>query len=105
MKNTYETGASRASGVHSEKATFLLFGLIGEKDVDLKALCPEGVAWFRDYTTFGDGCLTMLTCSIYTPRTIEVQCTSGSAYLAVPDASEGVTWVYDVPANELGGAE
>ena len=42
---------------------------------------------------FGDIVLGCITCSIYTPLTVEVQCAGGSAYLLEPDVEEGVTWV------------
>lgn len=99
MKNTYMTGRSYGGGAYTQKAHFFLYGLIGEKTVDLNQVCPDGTAWFQNRRTFGDGLVSCITCSIYTPVTIEVRCASGAAWLAVPDPEENVTWFYEMPAD------
>ena len=92
-KNTYSTELTSASS-QTIKAKFFVYGLVGEETVHLDQICPEGVAWFQNRMDPVDGVLTCLTCRLYTPRTIEVRCASGSAWLTVPDESQNLTWVY-----------
>lgn len=103
MKNTYMTGQSYGGGTYTQKASFFIYGLIGEKTVDLNQVCPQGVAWFQNRRTIGDSLVSCITCSLYTPVTIEVRCAGGAAYLAVPDAGEGVTWFYEQDAQDISG--
>lgn len=102
MKNTYMTGKAMGGGVYTQKASFFLWGLVGEKTVDLNQVCPGGAAWFQNRRTFGDGLVGCITCGLYQPVTLEVRCASGQSYLAVPDPEEGVTWFYEMdPAGNL----
>lgn len=101
-KVTHTTGASPTGAPITQKASFFLFGLIGEADVDLKQLCPSGVAWFQNRAEVGDSIIGCVTCGLYQPMTIEVRCSSGKAFLAVPDAEQNVTWVYDLPSSPEG---
>lgn len=99
-KNTYITGEPHGGGVYTQKASFFIFGLVGQKTVDIQQVCPNGVSWFQNRMDFVDGLIGCVTCSLYTPVTIEVRCSSGQSYLAVPDAREGVTWIH--PLDEDG---
>lgn len=109
-KNTYTTGLPHGGGVYSQKASFFLFGLVGQHTVDIKQVCPDGVSWFQNRVDVVDGIIGCVTCGLYQPVTIEVRCSSGQAWLAVPDAEEGVTWFHPLDedgqplAAELGGA-
>lgn len=94
MKNTYMTGKAYGGGVYTQKASFFLWGLIGEKTVDLNQVCPNGAAWFQNRRSLGDGVVGCITCGLYQPVTLEVRCAGGQSYLAVPDPEEGVTWFY-----------
>lgn len=96
MKNTYTTGQSYGGGIYTQKASFFLWGLVGEKTVDLNQVCPSGAAWFQNRTSFGDSAVGCITCGLYQPVTLEVRCASGQGYLAVPDPEEGVTWFYEL---------
>lgn len=74
---------------------------MGEAEVNVDQICPNGVAFFQNRAEVVDSIVGCITCGIYTPLTIEVTCASGSAYLAVPDVDQNVTWIYDL---EEGGA-
>ncbi len=100
-KNTYMTTKPQGGAIHTQKAVFFLWGLVGEENVDLKSICPQGVAWFQNRMEPVDWVLGCLTCGIYQPLTVEVRCASGSAYLAVPDVDQNVTWFYDLPESEM----
>ncbi len=70
----YKTELPR-SGYQKEKtASFFLFGLVGRPEYNLDQLCPNGVSQFRNYMTFLDGFLRVITIGIYTPTTIEIEC-------------------------------
>jgi hypothetical protein len=98
-KNTYTTGLP-AGNSQTIKATFFLYGLIGEETVNLNQLCPNGVAWFQNRMDVPDALLSCITCSLYTPLTIEVRCAAGNAWLAVPDEQQQLTWVYPIDEND-----
>ncbi len=93
-KNTYTTGQPIGGATHTVKANFFIYGLIGETTVNVDALCPNGVAWFQNRMDVPDALLSCITCSLYTPLTIEVRCASGQAWLAVPDDEESMTWIF-----------
>jgi hypothetical protein len=58
------------------RQNFFLFGLIGDKEIDLVDQCPRGVSGISEKFTFGDGVLTLITLGIYSPRTVLVNCSS-----------------------------
>lgn len=57
-----------------DRKTFWLFGCFPKWDVDVSAICPDGVGWIEERTTFTDGLLTLVTLEIYTPRTTSYYC-------------------------------
>lgn len=101
MKTTLVSSANPAGPAHLEKANFYLQGLIGEHDVDLAKICPNGVAFAQSRMSAGDCILGAITCSIYTPRTIEVRCAGGGgeAFLLEPDETKGMTMVTEMAAG------
>jgi hypothetical protein len=64
---------------YEEKGHFFLWGLVGEKEVDLKKLCPAGPSRWQNQQNFGDGVLGFVTLGIYIPRTVNVECTVARA--------------------------
>lgn len=70
----YQSRLPRGGKVHEQQLTYWFWGLSGRHDVDLDALCPEGVAAFRTEAT-ALGLWDFLTLGIYTPRTLVVECT------------------------------
>ncbi len=97
MTSTYQTGRPASSVVRTEQAEFYLWGLVGEKTVDLRALCPEGVASFKDLFSPTDAVLQLVTCGIYCPLTIEVHCAGGPAYQVTPQPGQHVATVVRLP--------
>lgn len=92
MRNTISTGKPPGA-YHELKGKFFLYGIVGQEDVNVGQLCPNGVSKIEEKTGVGDWLLTCVTVSIYTPRSIKVTCTSGSAYLLVPDEENNQTVV------------
>lgn len=81
----YTTGQNPGGSRHEESASFFLWGLVGDKRVDLDSICPQGVARWQNQATFLDGFLAVVTLGIYSPRTVVVECTGGRAYRMTPD--------------------
>jgi hypothetical protein len=75
----FQSNLAPGGAKYEEKGNFFLWGLVGEKEVDLKKLCPAGASRWQNEQTFVDGLLGFITIGIYIPRTIEVECTAGKA--------------------------
>ena len=56
------------------RQNFFVFGLIGDKEVNLVEQCPRGASGFSERFTFADIILTVISLGIYTPRTVFVNC-------------------------------
>lgn len=84
----YTTGQSPGGTHHEEGANFFLWGLVGEKSLNLETICPQGVARWQNQATFLDGFLSVITLGIYEPRTITVDCTGGSAHRLTPEEAK-----------------
>ena len=57
-----------------DRKTFWLFGCFPAHDVDVSAICPDGVSVIEEETSFTDTVFTALTLEIYTPRTTSYYC-------------------------------
>lgn len=88
-KNTMSTGAPDGE-VHEATAKFYVWGLVGENSYDLDKLCPMGVSKIEEEMGAKDAIITGVTCSLVTPMTVRVTCSSGSAYLVQPDTTTGM---------------
>jgi hypothetical protein len=88
---TVKTGSPPTAAPIKKDLTFYIWGLVGTEEIDLRALCPTGVASIHQQATFGDMCLSLITLGIYTPRTVEITCSSGAAYQLDVDAEGRVT--------------
>jgi hypothetical protein len=96
VKNTYTTGLASGGADHEIRAPFYILGLVGDVEIRLDELCPHGVAWFQNRMDVGDCVFGVCTLGLYTPRTVEVRCAGGQAFLLEEDpASEG-TWVTEL---------
>ena len=80
-KTTFVYNKGVPGRVEEVGRTFMLLGLIDRND-PLRAyeLCPEGVKSVEKVHTFGDGLLTCLTLTIYSPNTIRVTCKGGAGH-------------------------
>ena len=47
---------------------------MGHEKIDLDEICPQGFSQIRDVTTALDGFLTVITATLYAPRTAEIEC-------------------------------
>ncbi len=60
---------------HDEWVNFFIFGLVGEKSIDVHQFCPDGrVAQVQTGGNFGTSLIGGLTIGIYTPRKVYVTC-------------------------------
>jgi hypothetical protein len=83
----YTTGRNAGGGRVEQNAPFFLWGLVGEKVVNLNEVCPQGgAARWKNEQTFLDGFLGFITLGIYSPRTIVIECASGMAQVPPTDA-------------------
>lgn len=84
----YYTDSQPGGAHHEEGADFFLWGLVGEKEVNLDAICPQGVSRWYNQATFLNGFLQFITLGIYAPRTIVVECSGGKAYRMTPEVKD-----------------
>jgi len=63
----------------SEWDNYFLWGLVGEAKVDLRQVCPRGVSSWKSQQTFVQGLIGIVTLGIYVPRSVIVECGSGTA--------------------------
>lgn len=63
---------------YESKQTFFMWGLIGERHLDVQAICQQQrVRQMQTVDTFSDLLLGGLTLGIYAPRTARVWCEQG----------------------------
>jgi hypothetical protein len=91
--NNVETGKKAGGKSHTETVPFLLWGLVGEASFNVDEICPGGVASIHEEATPVDSILGCVTCGIYSPRTVTITCSSGSAYLLSPNPETGLVQV------------
>jgi hypothetical protein len=72
----FETDLPRGEE-HNEWASFFLFGLVGEYELDVRELCPQGVAEIATGNDFLTWLVSTFTLGIYTPRKVNVWCAAG----------------------------
>lgn len=86
-RNTFFTTAATpaAMATYSRWHHFLIFGLAPLSDnVDIKQVCPSGLARAESSMSFVNGLVAVLTAGIYTPMTVEVWCAQGGQASAPP---------------------
>jgi hypothetical protein len=59
---------------HEEWANHYVFGLVGDKEYDVRRWCPEGMGMVRTGGNAGTTALTIVTIGIYAPRKVYVTC-------------------------------
>lgn len=70
----FELGDGPEGKVVHDRKTFWLAGLVNTKHVDVSQFCPNGAVAVSEETTFVDGLLSLVTLSIYTPRSSYYHC-------------------------------
>ena len=61
----FQSNLAPGGAKYEEKGNYFLWGLVGEKEVDLKKLCPAGASRWQNQQTFVDGLLGFITIGIY----------------------------------------
>jgi hypothetical protein len=91
LASTYKTGLPGGGEKHEDSASYFVWGMIGDKSIDLTKVCPNGVAQWKDYLTFGDFLITCIACGglIYGKRTIEIECAGPPGPTTVPTKGNG----------------
>jgi len=97
-KNTILMGPPPGSATHQEEALFFVWGAIPEHEVDLDAICPEGVSSIYEEQDYGDGALACVTLGFVKRVTITVTCADGAAWNLVPEPALEGTWA--IPVEE-----
>jgi hypothetical protein len=82
----YQTNLSPGGPKVEDKGHYFLWGLIGEKKIDMKQACPNGAARWMNQQSFVDGLLGAITLGIYIPRSIEIECAGKKASNWQPEA-------------------
>lgn len=76
LEHTYHVGrgAPRGPVVYEEWHHHWLGGLIGERTLDIREICPSGNATIHDEQSFLNGLVSALTSGIYMPTTVKIRC-------------------------------
>jgi len=75
----YDTGRPASPRVVTIPVNFFVWGLVGDRVIDLDAACPEGAARWRNQATAGDAIFDVITLGIWSPRTVVIECAEGKA--------------------------
>lgn len=74
------TGLSAGTGrVDRPWTSTWIFGLVEAKPIDVRSLCPSGVAFVESKFTVGNWFGSLITLGIWTPRNVSVTCASGGS--------------------------
>jgi hypothetical protein len=85
FRATFVRDVPAAGPMRSKPVIFFLYGLVGDRTIDVNGLCPGGsVRVIRTGMNFGQGLVAGLTLGIVTPRKIWVQCGGAAAAEAAP---------------------
>jgi Bor protein len=91
-------GAPGGSLVHDEWRHQWLWGLVSPKnELAIREVCPSGNATILGEVTFLNGLVSALTGGIYSPTTVRVRCTGGSASLDVRLSADDVSRIVAAP--------
>ncbi|MHB8878978.1 MAG: Bor/Iss family lipoprotein [Myxococcaceae bacterium] len=80
---SYRTNLAGGGKRYEEPASYFLWGLVGEKVVDLRRICPGGVARWKNQQSAVDAILGWISLGIYVPRTIVVECAGPNTFPSV----------------------
>ncbi len=69
-----------------DRKTFWVFAWFPTQEVDVRSICPAGVADIEETTTLLDGLCTLFTIDIYSPRTSYYYCKLPAPPPAAPPA-------------------
>ncbi len=93
---SYQTRLPGGGVYKEQRGDYFLWGLVGQQNVFLTQLCPDGVSRWRSQQTFVDGLLGFVTLGIYIPRHVVVECAGAATHalrLDADDAARALTAV------------
>ena len=64
---------------------------MGHEKINLDEICPQGFSEIRDFTTALDGFLTVITATLYAPRTAEIECALDASVEQTPKHNADTT--------------
>jgi len=64
---------------HNEWASYFIFGIVGDYEVNVKEFCPQGAAEIATGNNFATWLLRAITLGIYSPRKVIIFCSAGPA--------------------------
>ncbi|CAN5925043.1 hypothetical protein BH11MYX4_BH11MYX4_45150 [soil metagenome] len=67
---------------HNEWASYFIFGLVGDYEVNVKEFCPNGVYEIATGNNFATWFLRVITIGIYSPRKVNIWCSAGPSSTA-----------------------
>jgi Bor protein len=70
----FDVSDGSVGSVVQERKSFFVDGLFPTRTVDVASHCPAGVVAIKEETRFLDGFFSLVTLSIYTPRTSWYYC-------------------------------
>ena len=85
MKHSYTVGTGGNTSrdpSYGKWHSHFLFGIIGEKDVAVREICPSGNGTVKDEVSFVNGLVGALVGVIYYPSTVEVFCSDNGGKAA-----------------------
>ena len=62
---------------HNEWASYFIFGLVGDYEVNVSEFCPNGVAEIATGNNFLTWFLRIVTVGVYSPRKVNIWCAAG----------------------------
>ncbi|NOU26505.1 MAG: hypothetical protein HOO96_01250 [Polyangiaceae bacterium] len=62
---------------HNEWASYFVFGVVGDYEIDVREVCPAGVHEITTGNNFATWLLRVVTIGIYTPRKVNIWCSGG----------------------------
>src|SRR5687767_5988245 len=102
-----ETGRTPGPTVVTRTANTWAWGLVAAEEIDVRTLCPNGVAIVETQQSLINGVLGALTLGIYTPQTVTVTCAAGGGdafgpQIEVPEAAtpEQVAAAFDSAVSQ-----
>ena len=73
----FKNGSTLPGEQHNEWASYFVFGLVGDNEINVKDFCPGEVHEITTGNNFVTWLLSAITLGIYTPRKVNITCSGG----------------------------
>ena len=73
----FKNGSTLPGEQHNEWASYFLFGVVGDHEINVKEFCPGEVHEITTGNNFVTWLLSAFTLGIYTPRKVNITCSGG----------------------------